>query len=72
MQKLMEEHRKRFGEFEAIDVVDEAEIQARCEGGDPLWNKSNAQFFERDEYSEAELRTSAMSPGERQKERMGQ
>ncbi len=27
MKKLMEEHRKRFGEFEVIDFVDEAEIQ---------------------------------------------
>lgn len=27
MKKLLEEHRKRFGEFEVIDFVDEAEIQ---------------------------------------------
>ncbi len=27
MEKLMQEHRKRFGDFEAIDFVDEAEIQ---------------------------------------------
>ncbi len=28
MKKLMEEHRKKFGEFEVIEWVDEAEIQA--------------------------------------------
>ena len=28
MKKLMEEHRKRFGDFEVIDFVDEAEIQS--------------------------------------------
>ena len=27
MEKLMQEHRKRFGEFEVIEFVDEAEIQ---------------------------------------------
>jgi hypothetical protein len=28
MKKFMEEHRRKFGEFEVIDVVDEAQIQA--------------------------------------------
>ena len=27
MKKLMEDHRKMFGEFEVIDYVDEDEIQ---------------------------------------------
>jgi hypothetical protein len=39
MKKLLEEHRKKFGEFEVIDFVDEAEIEAlrrKIDTGVPL------------------------------------
>jgi hypothetical protein len=39
MKKLLEEHRKRFGEFEVIEFVDEAEIQrlrSKIDTGVPL------------------------------------
>ena len=39
MRKLLEEHRKRFGAFEVIDFVDEAEIErlrAKIDTGVPL------------------------------------
>lgn len=58
--------------FADIEIQDEVDIQKRHRGGDPLWSKRNAEFYEgEDEFTEQDARYSAMSPVDRAKSRMG-